>query len=351
MPNNPRVIELQRDHLDKFREIVAGAAAPWGVLESQVDLDGLGGTYGKAEIFRHLGAEAHPVFCGQFDDPQNVHVRKLLELDRDLVHVTRMPPHWAVALVDSCKTKDKRFGVELDPSRIRSVDDHHIPDEDLRAPGRFVHLTDCGAVSTMIYRQGLALGVPFSRRTCTLLALGIHSDTNKFRSPATTEEDCLAFAEVRSRADKALLEECFHYPLPPRYFALAANAYAGLRLIGPAIVSHPHQRLHLEESGYVSRYADRFLQYPGPKLAVVWGLNETHVRFSFRTEDYGYDLRPLIEHVCGEGNGGAKHCSGGAQTPIEELPLDGCAYDDEKIRRIESIVNDRLAAFFAAASG
>lgn len=349
MPNNPRSIALRPEQIGQFRAIVdAAPAGPWSVVLAQVDLDGLGGAYAKAEILRACGKRADVFYAGLFDDPQNIHVRDLLKLTEDLRPIAAMPKSGPVALVDSCRLRDARFGLDINPRRIVSIDDHHFPDDgvELAAPWRYVHIAECGAASTIVWEQAKALGAELSPRTCALVALGIHSDTNKMRSLATTMADCLAFAEARERADAVTLAACFHYPLPPRFFDLSALTAKGRKFIGPAIVSHPGRRMHVEESGFISRYADRFLQYPGPKLAIVWCLTETHVRASLRTEDMRFDLVPLIDHVFGKGNGGAKHGSGGALVPINQLDLRGCAFDDEMIASIEQLVNDRLRSYF-----
>lgn len=349
MPNNPRSIALDPEQIMNFRAIVdAAPAEPWSVVLAQVDLDGLGGAYAKAEILRACGKRAAVFHAGMFDDPQNDHVYDVLGLAEDLRHVSAMPKSGPVALVDSCRLRDPRFGIDIDPKRIASIDDHHFPDglDDLAAPWRHVHIVECGAASTIVWEQAKALGVELSPRTCALVALGIHTDTDKMRSPATTMADCLAFAEARERAGAETLAACFHYPLPPRFFDLSALTSKGRKFIGPAVVSHPSRRMHVKESGFISRYADRLLQYPGPKLALVWCLTETHVRASFRTEDMRFNLVPLIDHVFGKGNGGAKHGSGGALVPINQLDLRGCAFDDEMIARIEQLVNDRLRSYF-----
>jgi len=349
MPNNPRSIALDPEQIEKFKAVVAAAlSSPWSVLHAQVDLDGLGCTYGKVEILRGLGKKAFPFHAGLFDDPQNIHVHEVLKLGEDLRPISAMPKSGPVALVDSCRLRDGRFGVDVDPKRILSIDDHHLPDDDpeLAAPWRYVHIAECGAACTIVWEQAKALGVELTPRTCTLIALGIHSDTNKLRSPATTLADCIAYAESRERSDQAMLADCFHYPLPPRFFDLSALTSKGRKFVGPAIVSHPGRRMHVQESGFISRYADRFLQYPGPKLAIVWCLTETHVRASFRTEDLGFDLVSLIDHVFGKGNGGAKHGSGGALVPIGQLPLGGCHFDDEMIARIDELVHERLECYF-----
>lgn len=349
MPNNPRGLELNPENLARLRTLIRSDFSEWSVCLAQVDLDGIGSAYGTAEIIRGEGMRAFPYYAGKFDDPQNIRVRDALDLGQDFRPIAALPAAGPIALVDSCKLVDLRFDDAIDPHRVKIITDHHVPDEDIEDELRFVHISFCGAASTLVWEQAKAFGTALSRRTCTLIALGIHSDTNKLKSPATTDADCRAFYEARSQADTRVMEACFHYPLPKRYYALAAKTYRGWRQIGPVVISHPTRRMHTEESGYISRWADRFLQLEGPQIVLVWCLTETHVRFSFRTEDMGYDLSALIDQVCGHGRGGAKHGSGGARVPLAALPVAPSDYDDEMIGKIDAHVRERVAAYFKAA--
>lgn len=336
--------------IETFRKIVATNPSPWAVGLAQVDLDGLGSAYGTVGILRGLGVEAHPYYGGEFDDAQNLRAREVFRLDDDLRPFSALPDEGPIAIVDSCKLVDARFGRSFDPHRIKIVTDHHFPDGEIEGSQRFVHLSNCGAASTLVWEQAQALGVALSPRACALIALGIHSDTNKLRSPATTEADCLAFVQARSGADIKAMEACFHYPLPNRYFKLTAETYAGWKLIGPALVSHATRRMRSKESGYISRHADNFLQLKGPTIVVVWCLMETHVRFSFRTERMDFELPPFIDAVCGKGNGGAKHGSGGARVPLSEFPVTmQDDYGDEMIEKIDEHVRARIETYFKAA--
>lgn len=346
MPHNPRGLELGPENIKKLKSIISREKEGWSVDVAQLDPDGIGCAFGEVEIMRSLGAEAEIYYGGEFDDPQNWHLRKLFDLDKKMKPMSLLPKSGPISLVDSCKLVDPRFGVSFDARRVKKITDHHLPDDRLVRPWRFVQICHAGAAATLIWRQGKALKVEFSKEACTLLALGIHNDTSKLRAPSTTSADRLAFAEAADGADEDLLAACHRYPLPPRYYDLAAKTYAGRRLAGPSVVSHPNRRMHTSESGFISRYADRLLQLDGRKVSIVWCLTEARVRASVRAAETEFDLNAMIDYVFGRGTGGSKHGSGGALVPLEKLPVSPNDFDAEMIAKLDLHFLSRVNRFF-----
>lgn len=340
---------MSHENIRKLKAIVTREREPWSVCVAQVDPDGLGSAFGEVEIFHALGVEAAVYYGGEFDDPQNRHIRTLFRLDKKIRRSVDLPKSGPVSLVDSCKIADARFGIAIDPRRIKKITDHHLPDSRLVRPWRFIQICHAGAASTLIWEQGKALGVRFSPWTSALIALGIHSDTGKLRSRSTTGADRFAFAEAADRADQKLLAAGHGYPLPARYFSLAAETYDGWHQVGPAVLSHPNRRMRTVESGFVSRYADRLLQLNSAEVAVVWCLTESRIRASIRAKDPAFKLNAFIDYVFGKGFGGSKHGSGGALVPLARLRLPHSKFDDEIITRLDHHYRNRIANYFKRA--
>ncbi len=339
--------------LETFRDTIRSQPL-WLPVIAGPDPDGFGANVGKMEIIRQLGVDADwPYYAGGIDDPQNRHILRTLGLSEVLRPLSELPAHGVITLNDSCRLDDNRFGMEIDPDRIWDITDHHLPpsgSEPLMRPWRFVHLVpSVGAASTLVVEQGRACGTRFSPQAAALLALGIYCDTNKLRSPVTTDFDRRAFAAMAALADQRQLAECHDYPLDDRFYDLTAKTYLGRRIIGPVLVSHPSRRVHGSESGIVSRNANSLRQYSACPITLVWCLTESEVRFSVRANDPNYDLTALIDKIFGRRFGGAKPCEGGGQIPISEFPVDPrYDFDDEMIAKISAWIEQRLVTHFKA---
>lgn len=348
MPNNPRGVDLAPDHVRRFRSMITREKLRWSIDVAQLDPDGIGCAVGTLEIQEALGVEGSIFYGGGFDDPQNSHIRKIFKLDGLLRPISEMPEDGPIALVDSCRLKDARFGRKIDPRRIRIVTDHHKPDERLAKPWRFVHICQTGAAATLVWRQGKALGVRFSKRAATLIAVGILSDTNKFRGPCITNADRYAFAEAAEQADQKLLARSHAFKLPKRYYKLAGETFLGARQIGSLVYAHPNRRMHQAESGYVSHFADDLLYQETCMYSLAWCLTEDRIRVSVRADDPKADLGALIASVFGAEWGGAKNGSGGAQVPLTALPGKKETFDDQRIAVIDAYIVRRLERFLRA---
>lgn len=351
MQPHPRGLDLTPQHVKKFRSIAKRERLPWSLYIAQVDPDGLALEIMTLEIMHAHGVEAQAFHDGAYDDPQNQHIRELLKLDKIIRPASEMPAEGPIALLDSSKLKDARFTAPIDAKRIKIIIDHHQPDDRLSRAWRYVQIVQCGAATTIGWSLAKVLGVRLSKRACTLAAIGIHNDTNKFRSPATTPADEEAFAEASARGDRRLIQACHRYRLPKRYFDLGSRTYGGIVRIGPAAVSHPARRMRQRQSGFISRYADRMLQFEDAEISIAWCLTEFGLRASIRAVDAGFDLNRLINAIFGKGSGGAKHGSGGAMIPLAKLShlikgFNDQQFDDELIAKLDRFVRRRLEEHF-----
>lgn len=347
MSTTPRGLLLDKDAIRKFKAIVAREKV-FRPLCAQLDPDGIGANLGKKEIIEQLGAECDDVYYGgEIDDEQNAHIIQVLKLK--LRPMRELPAEGACTMNDSCKLRDARFGIDIDPRRIVDITDHHEPTRGgrLGRRWRFVHIVpDVGSACTVVHAQGKALGTAFSPLAATALALGIHNDTNKLRSPVTTDADRFAFAELASMADQKRLAECHNYPLSDRYFDLTAPTYAHRKMIGPFLVAHPNRRMHVGESGTISRNANRLRQHPDCRIVMAWCLTERGIRVCVRAKDVRCRINPMLDAILGKGFGGGKHGEGGGFVPLSQLPVKSDDdFDDEMIAKIESWLDRRIARY------
>lgn len=321
-----------------FSEVVR-AQGRLAILVAQVDPDGVGAALGLAEIARHLGVEARAYYAGSFGHPQTLAMWEAFDLDGRVQRFAEFDGVASVALVDSSKARDARFGnAELDPVII--IDHHGDSLVDTR-PGRFHYVRPMGASCTMVAELAHRLGVPLDRGLSTLLALGIHSDTSGFVYPGTRPEDRHAYARLMDGGDQALLSRSSRFLMSERAYRVVQRFLTHRPMYGNVLLAYPPAPLNDGEGEYLAIAADFLAQHEDARLVLVIAAVGEQVRVSARTRDPGLPLAKILEQLFGP-TGGAKECSGGALLPLPDGLRTG-RRTDERFHEFRTRLETRLA--------
>lgn len=303
---------LSDEEIAQFAECVRGLPG-LAILVAQVDPDGIGSALGLSAIARSLGVEAEVYYAGVFGHPQTLSMWEAFGLAARVRRFAEFDGAVPVALVDSSKARDARFGdATLDPVII--IDHHGDPLVDI-GPGRFHYVRPMGASCTMVAELAARLGIPFDRELSTLVALGIHSDTNGFAYPGTRSEDRHAYARLMDVGDQELLSSASRFLMSERAYSVVQRLLTHRPMYGSVLLATAPAPLNDGEGEYLALAADFLVQHEDARLVLVIAAVGDHVRVSARTRESALPLGAILEQLFGP-TGGAKECSGGALLPL-----------------------------------
>ncbi|OGL94888.1 hypothetical protein A2348_05370 [Candidatus Uhrbacteria bacterium RIFOXYB12_FULL_58_10] len=309
------------------------------ILVAQVDPDGIGSALGLAAIACHLGVEASIFYAGSFGHPQMIMLWEAFGLAGRICPVEAIDPGFPVALVDSSKTSDARFGERsLDPA---IVIDHHGDAREVRMD-RFHCVVPVGAASSLVACLGARLGVTFGRDVSTLLAMGIHTDTDGLTYVGTRPIDRYAYAWLMDTGDQELVHRISRFPMSERACTIVQRLLTHRSMYrGNILLSHPPSALEPTEGEYLAFAADILVRHEDARLVLALGVVGDHVRVSARTREPALPLPRILVHLFGP-NSGAKECSGGALLDFPDGPRVGQRRED-KFNEFLACLEGRLA--------
>jgi len=308
---------------------------------AQVDPDGIGSAMGLAAIARHLGVESDVSYAGSFGHPQTRMLWETFGLGSRIARFSGIAPGSSVALVDSSQTKDARFGgEELFPAII--IDHHGVERREITGD-RFHYVAPCGAASSIVALLGILLSVPFDAETCTLLALGIQTDTFGLTGISTGPMDRAMFASLMETGDQGALYRLSRFSMSERAFSIVQRLLTHKAIHGPGVlVSQPATLLDESEGEYLAFAADLLSGHEDARLVLVIGVAGTSVRVCARTRDPKFPLGDVLHQLFGAGSG-AKVGSGGACV-ILPYAIRGGRRRDDQFRVFLEELESRIAA-------
>lgn len=305
--------------LDKFRQVVSGCGESFAILIAQVDPDAIG----TAELLRlaleSMGKNVDIYYAGKVSQ-LNQALFNIFDLDKKFTPLpSQLASHYALALVDSSMTEDKRFG-SLGKIRPKIVIDHHKGDFKEEDDTWFAY-QNTGSAAAIAARLVTALDISLAehKQAATLGALGILGDTDGFEIAETTNLDRQMFAALMEYGDQEKLTDARKYPLPDRYYdiwrkvlATEKRAHATLVASGGYITE--------EEKDYLARIANKLKRWKGVALVVVWAVvDDERLTVKARSTDNTEDLSEVLKRKFGKIYAGAKTGAGGAEIPLEAL--------------------------------
>ena len=352
MGENPKGPTLEPTNIERFKEVVeAERGKIWSIVVAQIDPDGVGSAMLLKLALESLGAEVAIFYGGTVGHPQNRTMFNHFELEKDFRLIADLPPEGPIALVDSSRYDDPRFGMSIAHARFKIVIDHHHDPQIAGKNGkdRFMWVVSVGSASTLTAVLVKALGIKVDERTATCAAIGIHADTDKLVSEHTTPEDRTAFGEMMAVGSQEDFSVCCNYAWPQRYRALLVQTLNNCIEVDEYVIGHPTELLRGDEGDLLSIIANHLKRHEGAHTVIVWGISGGEIRASVRTSSRELNLSSLIADVFGKGAGGAKRGSGGARiqignpfNPTENTAPEMIAYIGKTlIARLESRVGVR----------
>jgi len=282
-------------------------------LGAGVDPDGLASQAGIAALIERWGGKAISFYRGTFNRPQNKTIRQILNLNPLPEKEFKPEDDWTCIIsVDG--------NAKMCPVQPDFIFDHHEQDGEAKIASdvRF-----CGATSSIIWEYLKEDGFNFTdeegKRLCTLLVLGIRTDTREGASPNTTDLDYEALCFCLKNKDPKAYTQILNCPKPTYYNDLFVHGWSNKTVEGPVLVAGlgnmPESR-----SGAISEIATQFAEAEGVSTAIVFGMVDGVVDISVRSSNLSLDVNEFVRAF---GEGGGKPGSGRARiaTPLfQNLP-------------------------------
>jgi len=283
------------------------------------DPDAIGSLEGVRFLLANsLGIEADTVTVGRIHRAENLALVRALDLEFGDYEDVRAEQYFGSLLVDT----QPGFGHTVIPSDIPllGVLDHHVTPDGDSASAKVSHLDvrlGVGATSTIVWDYIRESGLELEPTVATALFCGIRYDTRDLSRNVSALDEEAYYATFR-RANREVLPQIHHPPLPRRYYAELHRALDLGCQHGPLIlcllgeVSHPE---------FVAEMADFFLRMRGASWVVVGGFvkEEGEYVISLRTDQAFGNAYPLLQRVMDESGtfGGHGHIAGG-RIPIKD---------------------------------
>lgn len=347
MPQSQKPIMPCPGDIERFKKIVKDRGKDWSVKIAQIDPDGIANAFQIAAALEAEGAEPKIFYDGGFGHPQNKILYNRFELMKHMKPTAEMPETGNVALADSSRIDDSRFGKLIAKERFGVIVDHHLEHPAVNGDC-FSYIRTCGAAATLGWLLLKEMKLEIPHHVAELTAVGIFSDTERLTSPATTREDRQAFVEAMESANQELIDECFNYTLPERYLEIEREMLDTIDVVNHVRVVHAPELLREDEGDYLSIVADRLRRVDGAHTIVVWGVCGDWVRASVRSRSKELDLTAFIESIFGKKNGGSKHGSGGARYRLPPQMVPTAVSASKFIQSLQEITKEHLQSALGA---
>lgn len=285
------------------------------------DPDGLGALLGMQYL---LGARFHLdsdlVLEGRIRRAENAAMRDLLGIRALPKGGVNPSAYGGLLLVDS----QPGFSHTHPPGGlpILAVIDHHEGPED-SAPAarpRFEWVDSrYGATSAMVYDLLRAFDLEPDERVATALFCGVRYDTNDLQRGAS-EVDVRAYQQLEALANRHIVAEIDHPPLPRAWYQQMHTALAACRTHGPLSLTLLGE---VPSPEAVAEVADWLLRLEGQTWSLAGGACDGLYQVSLRTDQAGADAYPMLRAILnGLGSCGGHGRMAGGQVPLADHPLD-----------------------------
>lgn len=323
------------------------------------DPDSLASCFGMMKAIQFLGVENTGIYyCGEISHPQNRAMQQVLEIPvkrwpKAIEHDGEPP---IFVFVDCCN-KQKNMSIQQEPS---IVIDHHKS-----APvGKnilFIH-DDVGSCSTLV--ADLLLSLPPNenqdqkllcfdtesddiKNLATALAIGIKTDTLDFSNESNTDDDYRAFRLLSKYFADDKFNKIINYELPAYMFDAERTAWENKVSAPPNLITGLG---FIEEarSDCVPYLADKMMRLQGIQTVLVYAIAGNSVRASVRTVSASTDCQNMLSEIFGEGNGGSKSGSGGAN--LKFGLFNTTEMEDDELKKLWEITQSTIQRRFAKAT-
>lgn len=276
------------------------------------DPDALGACEGLRRLLTEgFGFEVTVATLGQIHRAENLAMVRHLELD--LVDYESVDPKdfAGILLADS----QPEFGHTVVPEEgeLLAVFDHHVPPQTEEGEARVVPHSDVrlnqGATCSIVYEYLREAKVELDPKTAGALFCGVRYDTADLsRNSGPLDEE--AYYQTFQKADRGIIAQINHPPLPRHYYVELARGLSLARQHGPLILCLMGK---VDNPETVAEMADFFLRMRGCSWVLAGGAYGEDYILSLRTDFAFGKAYPLMRRVLdGSGSfGGHGHIAGG----------------------------------------
>ena len=323
------------------------------------DPDAMGSAFGMMRILSFLGVEeVSGWYRGEISHPQNVAMQNILSIPVKLwsKETEKEVPEDAFFIFVDCAGQQRNMSIPFAP---KIVIDHHKSTPDKGA--LFIH-DEIGSCSTLITDMMLSMPVrevDETKFTCfdvdeddmreiaTALAIGIKTDTIDFRNETTSDDDFKAYKLLTRFMSDDRYSKIVNYELPSYIFESEKIAWENRHQEGPNLITGLGF-LDTKRGDCVPYNADHLMRLQGIQTVMVFAIVGNAVRVSIRTTSASIDAGTLCGEIFGEGHGGGKTGSAGANVSFNVF--DPEALTDDNTERLWELTRSTIAQKFQRAT-
>jgi len=320
---------------DRFLAGLSSATRVVFVSHVQPDPDSLGSMWGLAHLTREkLRKPTLLTQDGGIFRAENRAMVELLGLDLIQVEAVKRQPGDAVVMVDS-QPGTGRHSVN---GPVTAVIDHHVTPGNLSG----VHFSDVqpevGATCTIVADYLFEQRVHIPRPLATALLYGIETELSGFPREGAAEDDD-AVGRLYPLADKDLLAQIRHAPLPRSHFDVLSQALRTAAVYGKLVFAWVDPLGQPEQAAEV---VDFLIRYEDVDWAVCGGVIGSKVVLSARAARANAGAGEMLAQAVGHlGNaGGHERRAGGCVVLPDCSPATLTAVRGELTRRIVSVFGE-----------
>lgn len=313
----------------RFLKALAKAGRVVFVSHVNPDPDSIGSMVGLAHLVRTKADK--PVLLtrdGLIGRAENRAMVELLEIDLVPLEDVQWSASDAVVMVDSQPETGRH---NLDPSAtIVAVIDHHLTAGEVEGVSFVDVRRDVGATCTIVTRYLVEQEVEIPSRVATALLYGIETDINGCPRSARAVDDA-AVHLLYPLADKNILTQIRHAPLPHSYFGCMLQALQSSFQYGRLIISWVHDLPQPEMAGQV---ADFLIRFEEVDWALCAGVYQEALVLSLRSKVQGGRAhQKLAKVVEGMGRAGGHDRRAGGIVPLPATSAHAIEQVQSELRR------------------
>lgn len=284
------------------------------VVLAQLDPDAIG----SAALFRTLCKKYNRKikirYAGGIEHPQNECIFNLFELDKTFKKIEILPEGAEIALLDSAMLQDCRLGPN--PIAAKYIIDHHMTATE--PPDKcWYFIESFGSSCTILALMLRHFGIEFDEGddAPTLGAVGIYSDTTKFTSPQTTEQDVEAFHYLMRQGSWDNFRRVYDFRFPSDYYKILEVVLNNSKTYNTLLISCGGF-LKEDQGAYLAIIAEDLIKQDGISTVITWGVIGDYLVVKARSNNNNLRLDRFMKEKFGEKNAGAKLGAGGANVNL-----------------------------------
>ena len=279
------------------------------------DPDAIACAYGMKVLLKTKGITATICHRGKIDAYSTSKIVEVFKID--MKEFDELDAKGALSHNDEIILVDSQFG-NANISNMKGKEvvciDHH-PTMDNPTDGyRFYDIRpEMGACSTMIGEYFVEAGVPFDKKTATLLSYGIRTDTDNL-CRGVTKADIEMMALLFDKTDSNLIHRLLNSTLYREDLRTYSKAIKTTEIYQN--ISFSYLGRNCPET-LIASICDFMLALVEVEVSVVYSVRNHGIKISVRSESVKYDAGRITKKALkGIGDGGGHPCMAGGFVPL-----------------------------------